>query len=188
MKKIFFNFVFGFLIVTIVFLTIYAASQQVLRQSANDPQIQMAEDAAMALSSGSAAPADFMPASRQPFDISQSLSPFTMIFDQGGVLLESSGSLLGEAAQPPAGTFADAKARGEDRFTWQPAAGERFAAVLKYYSGAHTGFVLVGRSLREVETRENNLLKIAALAWLVCAFVFVVKIFLEIFFDRSRKN
>jgi hypothetical protein len=171
MKKIFFLSIFGLLIITAVFLTIYTVGQQTLRQSANDPQIQMTEDAAVALASGSAVPADFMPVSRQPFDMSQSLAPFTMIFDQGGVALESSATLSGEAAVPPAGTFDYAKLHGENRFTWQPTAGARFAVVLKYYGGSRPGFVLVGRSLREVEIREDNLLEIVALAWLGCVFV-----------------
>jgi len=176
-KKIFFKMIFGLVIITAIFLTIYTVGQQVLRQLANDPQIQMAEDTATALASGSAVPADFMPASRQPFDMSQTLAPFTMIFDQGGVPLESSATLAGEAVVPPAGTFDYAKLHGENRFTWQPARGARFAVVLKYYGGVRPGFVLVGRSLREVETREDNLLKIVALAWLGCVFVLAVKIF-----------
>ena len=180
-KKIFFKTIFGLAIITAVFLTIYAVGQQVLRQSANDPQIQMAEDTATALASGSAVPADFMPTSRQPFDMSQTLAPFTMIFDQGGVPLESSATLADEAVVPPAGTFAYAKAHGENRFTWQPARGARFAVVLKYYAGSRPGFVLVGRSLREVEIRNEKILEIVALAWLGCVFVFVVGIFCKIF-------
>jgi hypothetical protein len=187
-KNFFFNLIFGLAIITAVFLTIYVTGQQVLRQSANDPQIQMAEDTAASLANGSAVPADFMPASRQPFDMSQSLAPFTMIFDRGGTLLESSATLAGEAAVPPVGVFGYAKLHGEDRFTWQPAQGERFAAVLKYYTGGSTGFVLVGRSLREVEVREDNLLKIVALAWLGCVFIFVVGIFGEIFFGEFFKK
>jgi hypothetical protein len=169
-KKTFLNLVFGLVLVTLIFLTIYACSQQVLRISANSPQIQMAEDTAGALMNG-AAPADFMPASRQPFDMSQTLAPFTMIFDRGGTLLESSAILSGEAVVPPVGTFDYAKVHGEDRFTWQPKVGERFAVVLKYYGGNRPGFVLVGRSLREVEKQEDNLLKIVGLAWFGCLFV-----------------
>ena len=152
------------MIVTIIFGTIFAASQQVLRQSANDPQVQIAEDTAYALQNG-ASPADFMPASRQPFDMSQSLAPFTVIFDSGGVILESSADLHGQSFSFPIGIFDYAKANSEDRFTWQPEIGVRSAAVLKYYGGGHPGFVLVGRSLREVEIREDNLEKMVGLAW-----------------------
>jgi len=174
MKK-FYKIFFVFVIITIIFGTIYVAGQQVLRQSANDPQIQMAEDTATALASGSSAPADFMPASRQPFDITKSLAPFTIIFDSGGVILESSGDLNGENFSFPMGVFDYAKANGEDRFTWQPEVGQRFAVVLKYYAvGGKSGFVLVGRSLREVEIREDNLELLVGFGWLFSAVLILI--------------
>jgi hypothetical protein len=179
MKKFFLKIFFEVIILTIIFLTIYVTGQQILRIGANDPQIQMAEDAATALAN-SASPADFMPASRQPFDMSQSLAPFTMIFDSSGLLLESSANLSGKIIVPPVGTFDYAKVHGDDRFTWQPQVDERFAVVLKYYAGAHPGFVLAGRSLREVETREDNLLLLVGLAWFLCIFILVVKNFCNI--------
>ena len=178
-KKSVFKIVFGLTILTIFFLTIYTASQQVLRQSGYDPQIQMAEDTATALSGGFAVPADFMPASRQPFDMSQSIAPFTMIFDENGTLLESSANLAGKIVLPPAGTFDYTKTHSEDRFTWQPQAGARFAVILKYYGGARPGFVLVGRSLREVEIRTENLLKIVGLAWFASVVILILKYLFE---------
>ena len=184
MKKSFLKIFFGVGILTIIFGTIYVASQQVLRISANNPQIQMAEDAATGLSSGSAVPADFMPATRTQFDMSQSLAPFTMIFDGSGTLLESSANLAGTTVIPPVGTFDYAKMHGEDRFTWQPEVGLRYAVVLKYYAGSRPGFVLVGRSLREVENQESNLEKIVGLAWLLCVFLFAVKLFLQNFLQN----
>jgi hypothetical protein len=183
MKKTFLKIFFGLVMLTIIFLTIYVANQQVLRIDGNSPQIQMAEDTANALMNG-ASPADFMPSSRQPFDMSQSLATFTMIFDGGGVALESSATLAGESVVPPAGTFDYAKTHGEDRFTWQPKVGERFAVVLKYYGGSRPGFVLVGRSLREVEKQEDNLLKIIGLAWLGSIFI----LFLSLIFNLKFQN
>jgi hypothetical protein len=185
MKKTFLKIFFGLVILTIIFLTIYVGNQQILRIGANSPQIQMAEDTANALQNGTS-PADFMPAMRQPFDMSQSLATFTMIFDGGGVALESSATLSGEAVVPPAGTFDYAKTHGEDRFTWQPKVGERFAVVLKYYGGTRPGFVLVGRSLREVEKQEDNLLKIVGLAWLGCVFILFLSLLFNIKFRNER--
>ena len=40
--------------------------------------------------------------------------------------------------------------RGEDRLTWQPEPGVRSATVVVHYQGAQAGFVMAGRSLREV--------------------------------------
>ena len=65
----------------------------------------------------------------------------------------------------PAGVLDYVKANGEDRITFQPQPGVRIAAVIVPVSGAKPGFVLAGRSLREVENRidQLNLQVIAAL-------------------------
>jgi hypothetical protein len=186
-KNKFIKIFFEAVILTLVFLTIYSVSQQVLRISANDPQIQIAEDTATALVNG-AAPAEFMPSTRQPSDVSQSLATFIIIFDQNGTALESSATLSGQVISPPVGVFEYARIHGEDRFTWQPTTRERFAAVLKYYSGGHSGFVLVGRSLREVENREDSLLKIVALAWLLSIFVLIMKYSCQIYINPAKNN
>jgi len=67
----------------------------------------------------------------------------------------------------PTGVFASTQNSGETRFTWQPRTGVRSAVVVDYYKGASSGFVLVGRSIREVENREDNLELIVFLAWAV---------------------
>ena len=54
MRKFFSNIFFDLVILTVIFLAIYVASQQILRISANDPQIQMAEDTVAALATGKA--------------------------------------------------------------------------------------------------------------------------------------
>jgi hypothetical protein len=54
----------------------------------------------------------------------------------------------------------------ELRFTWQPASGARFAAVLKRvtYSDS-TYYVLAARNLREVEKREDTMFLLSSCAW-----------------------
>src|SRR5579862_2127565 len=76
-------------------VVVYAAVQQDLRQSANDPQIQLAEDAASALDGG-AAPRAVVPG--QTVELSSSLQPFVMVYDRSDALLASSATLNG---QPP---------------------------------------------------------------------------------------
>ncbi len=46
---------------------------------------------------------------------------------------------------------------GEDRITWQPEPGIRSAVVVVHYTGATPGYVMAGRSLREVEWRIDRL-------------------------------
>lgn len=151
-------------IITLVFLTIYVAVQQDIRQTAYDPQIQGAEDVAMDLSAGATPQQIVSP--NNPVDMSKSLDPFIIIFDGSNHELISSVQLGGSTPTPPVGTFAYAKQHGEDRFTWQ-VGNIRDAAVLVYSAGNTPYFVMVARSLREVDTRINIELEIIAAAWLV---------------------
>ena len=142
---------------------VYGAVQQVLRQSANDPQIQMAEDAAAALEQGGTVES-VLPATK--IDVAQSLAPFLIVFDDTGKPLASSGLLHDQIPDLPAGVLDYVKAHGEDRITWQPEAGVRIAAVVVSYAGTTPGFVLAGRSLREVEKREAQAEFEAGAAWI----------------------
>jgi len=158
---------------------VYASAQQVLRQSANDPQIQIAEDAALKLNDG-AKPAGLIPEGR--VNVNASLSPFVMIFDASGKLLASNADIKNAATTPPQGVFRfDADYRTKDLvelkkklggensatekiFTWQPADDVRLASVLVKYND---GFVLSGRSLRLTEDRTHQMFEMAFLAWIV---------------------
>jgi hypothetical protein len=71
---------------------VYLAVQQSLRQGANDPQIQMAEDAAAALAA-STTPESVLPVAQ--VEIFTSLAPFMVIYDDTGGPLTSSGLLHG---------------------------------------------------------------------------------------------
>jgi hypothetical protein len=142
--------------------------QQSIRQAANDPQIQLAEDISEALSTGAATPDQIIPPG-QIMDISASLDPYIILYDSTGAPLASSASLNGQTPTLPPGVFASVRQQGEDRITWQPQNGVRGAVIVDSFSGnasSSGGFVLVGRSLREVEVREDNILHLALLAWL----------------------
>jgi hypothetical protein len=138
---------------------VYASVQQNLRQGANDPQIQMAEDAAASLSGG-ATPASVVTSAH--VDLGTSLQTYVMVFDRSARVVASSASLHGET--PPFPTSVLENARGQDRLTWQPEAGVRSAVVVQPWQD---GYVVVGRSLRLVEERESKALLIAGVAWLV---------------------
>lgn len=151
--------------------TIYAAVQQVERSSANDPQIQMATDAANALDAG-ATPQSLVP-SRQ-IDIAQSYATYLVIYDVNRQIAASSGMVQGQALVPPPGVFDAAKSSGMDLITWTPAAGVRSAIAVVPYAD---GYVLAGRSLKLIEDRESNLellVGAGAAAALVATFVVVV--------------
>ena len=141
---------------------VYVAVQQALRHSANDPQIQIAEDAAAALANGNRAET-VVPASI--VDMAQSLAPVLIVFDSTGAVLGSSGVLHGKVPIPPAGVFEFVRGHGEERVTWQPERGVRMASVVVRSGGAHPGFVLAARSLREVEMREAQTGQLAGIGW-----------------------
>src|SRR5712691_11015242 len=65
---------------------VYGAVQQDLRQGANDPQIQMAEDAAARLNAG-ATPNTVVPGDQ--VELSGSLNAYVMVFDEESRLMDS---------------------------------------------------------------------------------------------------
>ncbi|MCJ7707749.1 MAG: hypothetical protein MUO38_09050 [Anaerolineales bacterium] len=140
---------------------VYLAVQQELRQSANDPQIQLAQDAADVLARGGTADG-VVP--RSEIDVARSLAPFMIVYDDQGEAVASSGALHGQIPSLPAGVLDYVRENSEDRVTWQPEAGVRIAAVIVRFEGAESGFVLAGRSLREIEKRETQVELEAGLA------------------------
>ncbi len=160
-------------VITLLSGLVYIVQQQGLRMNANDPQIQMAEDVAAALARGQAVDA-MVPASK--VDIAQSLAPYVVVFDDSGHAIASSGLLHDQFPALPSGVFDYVRQRGEDRITWQPEPGVRSATVVTRYGGAHPGFVMVGRSLRLVEERVDQLGLLVGLGWLGTLFAALVAV------------
>ncbi len=177
-----FRFWLPFAIVVAAFSTLaYATVQQSERQAANDPQIQMAEDTAAALDSGSTINS-VIP--KTQIEMSTSLAPFVVLYDNDGQPAASSGLLDGQMPDYPKGALDSAKVSGENRVTWQPAAGVRIASVAVPYKD---GFVVAGRNIREVEKRES-LTETYAVVTAVLALVatFVVIALGEFFLAESK--
>lgn len=147
---------------TAVCLLVYVVEQQTWRTTANDPQIQLARDAAAALAAGR--PVETLVA-HDAVDMERSLAPFLIVFDADGKIVASSGTLRGHVPVIPAGVFAWVRQHGEDRISWQPIGGVRIASVIVSYSGSREGFVLAGRSLAETENRISEFGDLIALAW-----------------------
>jgi hypothetical protein len=166
----------GFLAIVLCGL-VYLAVQQSLRLSANDPQIQMAEDAAVSINNGTE-PLLLVP--QGSVDISTSLSPYLIIFNASGTPIAGNGLLEGALPSLPPGVFSYTRASGEDRFTWQPRAGVRSAVILVHTNDPNAEFVLAGRSLREVESREDQLMVNVGIA-LITALIgtFLLKLLLS---------
>jgi hypothetical protein len=150
-------------VVTVLCGFTYAGIQQVYRNSADDPQIQMAEDAAAAIGAG-ATPASA--AGTGAVDADTSLAPFVIVYSAARRPVAGTGRLGGVLPTPPPGVFDAATAMGRDRFTWQPPSGVRIATVVIPVEGGR-GWVLAGRSLREAERRVDQLGWMALAAWAV---------------------
>jgi hypothetical protein len=141
-------------------LLVWVAAQQVWRQDANDPQIQMARDAAARLASGQAVDT-VVPMTT--VDAAQSLAPFLTVLDDKGSIVASSGRVRGAIKAVPSGVLDHVRESGEEGVSWQPEPGVRIATVIVRYP---SGFVLAGRSLLETERRRDRMGELIALAWL----------------------
>ncbi len=184
-SRFFFWFIYIAVPITLIIGLVYIAVQQNYRQSANDPQIQMAEDAASKIASGT--PIDQI-VPTQKVDIASSLAPYMIVYNSTGTPLLSSATLQGEILPMPQGVFSDWKNEHEKRFTWQPASGVRSAVVIVHFNSPNgAGYVLAGRSLREVEMREDMLSLYVHAAWGVSMFFLLGATVLWFLYTKKRK-
>lgn len=135
-------------------------AQQLLRAGADEPQVQLAHDAAAALASGNDAQVALGSA---PVDVTTSLAPFVIVYRPNGEVAFSTARLNGQTPGLPGGVLAEVATRGEARFTWQPSPTVRIAAVVVPIGDGAQGDVLVGRSLAEVEARIRQMTQLSAL-------------------------
>lgn len=157
---------------TALCLLVYLTVQQSIRQGANDPQVQLANDAAAALARG--APPDAAPVSH--VDMRSSLAPFLVTYDESGKPTGGSGYLGGALPAPPAGVFDFARRHGENRVTWMPEPAVRIASVVVHVGASGGGFVLAGRRMDEIEARTRYLTAVCASLIVVTALLSLVLI------------
>ena len=97
------------IVVTGLIGILYTIVQQDLRQGANDPQIQMAEDVAAKLAGGQPVQ-NVVPSEK--VDIAKSLAPYLIIFDANGNPIASSAQLDGQTPTIPSGVFDSVRKNG----------------------------------------------------------------------------
>ena len=142
-------------------LLVYYSVQQLWRADANDPQLQMARDAAARLASGQTPVDAIVPTTT--VDAASSLAPFLTVLDARGSIVASSGRVHGALRSVPSGVLDHVRQSGEEEVSWQPEPGVRIATAVVSYPG---GFALAGRSLVESERRTDRMRDLVALAWL----------------------
>jgi hypothetical protein len=153
----------GFCVTAILFFTLVVVRQD-LRLSADDTQAEIAGNVELALADGT--PFKYF-SSANPVKIGKSLTPYVILYDRNGVPLAGNGSLDGNFPVPPKGTFDYLLAHGEDRFTWEPIPGVREAVVARVHGDKEPVFIVVGRSLVEVESHISELTRISIVFWVV---------------------
>lgn len=146
-----------FAVMTVILAFSLVACRQILRWSADDPQVQMAKDAAYILGKGASTSA--VTSAGRVVDVEQSLASFIMVYDDNERIIQGSGKMGDSYPVPPHGVFNYVKNHGENRVTLEPKKGLRIAAVVIRVQGNFSGYVLAGRSLAEVEKR------MAAISW-----------------------
>ena len=168
-------------VITAFSMLVYAAVQQVYRQSANDPQIQMAVDAAYALERDK--PIDkVIPA--ETIDMERSFAPFYIVYNLTGQPAAGTGYLNNSLQTLPDGVLEYTSEEGQDRITWQPQPNVRIAAVIVPYKN---GYVLAGRNMSEVEDREAQTSMFAGVTWILAlAATFIVIAFGEYALGEKR--
>jgi Na+/H+-dicarboxylate symporter len=174
-------------IATIFAGLVYISVQQVLRQGVNDPQIQIAEDMAAQLTSGQNLQT-VIPDNALVVDIASSLAPYVVISDEQGQVIASLAELHNSAPVVPSGVFDSVRKYGEARVTWEPEKGVRQALVMTHYqSNGQSGFVMAGRSLREVEKRETSMGVMAGIAWFISMVFCLILVGFAVWFSNREK-
>ena len=144
---------------TILFGTIAVVAQQLQRANAYDPQIQIAEDAAIALNN-EVSPQGLVGVK---VDLQKSLAPFIIIYDKLGVPVAGNGFIGKEIPVIPFGVLNASKNKSYHTVTWQPQSDVRLASVTVK---ANNFYVVTGKSLRETEKRESQIMLVVAVGWI----------------------
>jgi hypothetical protein len=138
----------------------------------------MAEDLKMALDEGTSPGVLVNPA--YTLEISKSLSPFIIIADTNGKLLNTNATLNNMPPNLPKGLLHNVVNTKIQATTWQPQRGVRIASVLILAGPNKDKVVLAGRSLKRIEERIEVLGQLVLLAWLLSLVVYgLVLWFLE---------
>ncbi|HSW77377.1 MAG TPA: hypothetical protein VLG36_01090 [Candidatus Chromulinivoraceae bacterium] len=169
------------LILVTIFGTIYGVLQQAQRSGANLPQIQLAEDIAVAINKG-AHPSSVLTA---PVDMNASLAPFIIVYDKSGRVVDGSGLLDSSIPTIPKGVLTAADGQVYNAVTWQPKSGVRIAAIAVR---ADNYYVVSGRSLAEVEKNETKTLQLSLTGGVIAFLITILAFVVEVGKNRTRSR
>jgi hypothetical protein len=169
-----------FLLVTLIFGILYVSVQQLNRQSANDPQIALAQNTAARLDRGDKPTAIV---GSDTIDLRSNSSPAVIIYDRNGNPVAGSATINNVLPRIPVGVLTAAKGQAYHTITWQPADDIRLASVTV---ASKDYFVTAVHSLREVEHRATYLLQLAILGW--AGSIFILGVGLRLYRASAAKR
>lgn len=144
-------------VATVIIFTCCLVLQQYIRQVANMPQLQLAQDKAAILSA-----ADAVQITSPNVEINKSLQAFEIIYDGSGKVLSSNAVLNGASPVLPDGVLENINK--VKTITWQPQKSVRIAAVIQPVDGSSNAkFILVGKNLAESERQISNVLELSSI-------------------------
>lgn len=150
-------------ICSIIFVAIACTARGVLRQQANDPQVEVTEQVASIIRQG--APLEVIISGAEEIDLADSNALFVMIYDKDKNLVGSSATLNGQPISIPGESLDMARNDVDYRFTQEPQEGMRLALVSKAVDDK--AYVVAGRSLAEFERRADNLNQPLWIGWVI---------------------
>ena len=166
------SFLLAASILVVIFGTMYGVAQQIIRQSANDPQIQLAQDTADKLRAGANAQFLF----NGNINIGSSLSSFVVIYNHDGTPVDGDGYLNGVLPTAPKGMLTSSDDKAYHAITWQPSNGVRIASVTvatdRYY-------VVACRSIKEIEPREDKIYFITLVGAMISIVILALRTWLK---------
>lgn len=172
------------IIISGIILFIYASVQQVHRSMANDPQLQKARDICYAISHGKPYSGLFP---SDTIEASISSAVFAVLYNEDGSPQQSSALLDGKLPQLPNGVIQFTKQNNEDVITWQPRSGVRLAMVVEKIPAPASGYIAVGRSLKETEERTQDLVNMMLITWASCMGVLLLHFLFMVWINRRNK-
>jgi hypothetical protein len=169
-------------IVTVIMGLIYLTVQQNYRSGADDPQLQIARDMHDRLERG----VSVQRYMNDTVTLEKSLGVFAMLYNTNGEPIQSSGFLDGKFPRLRTGVLDFVRMNEEERVTWQPKPGVRIAAVVVHTKLPTIGYILVGRSLKEIEIREHNLMASVFTCWVIAMALIVLLAFIQLV-ERNKE-
>lgn len=146
----------GLVVVTLLFGSFYASLQQLGRQTDDDVP------AGLALTQLNS-PDPRVLSGATPVDLAQGPGTFVNVYGADGTPLAGSGTLAGRVPRLPQGVIESALRTGQDRVTWQPQRGVRYAVVARATGDT---VVVAGQNLQPSESRDQMVQLFLGLGWL----------------------